>query len=180
MFPLAFVAGWLQGHWWGFISRNYVVWPTFFLMTVFIALEGSHFWFYIWAASWQIQQNNCAPSEDSDQPGHPPSLFRVFAVRTKKAWVLSYSLSAQPRLWSDWRIPRLIWVFARRTVILLGMSWGGSIVRDPFQILFSRLFMLIDTCRFKKARHFCLRPLWPQMFYELNLCHLLTVLVCSV
>ena len=47
MFPLAFVAGWLQGHWWGFISRNYVVWPTFFLMNVYIALKGSHFWFYI-------------------------------------------------------------------------------------------------------------------------------------
>ena len=44
MFPLAFVAGWLQGHWWGFISRTYVVWPTFFLMNVFIALKGSHFW----------------------------------------------------------------------------------------------------------------------------------------
>ena len=47
MFPLAFVAGWLQGHRWGFFSRNYVVWPTFFLMNVFIALKGSHFWFYI-------------------------------------------------------------------------------------------------------------------------------------
>ena len=45
MFPLAFVAGWLQGHWWGFISRNYVVWPAFLLMNVFIALNGSHFWF---------------------------------------------------------------------------------------------------------------------------------------
>ena len=44
MFPLAFVAGWLQGYWWGFISRNYVVWSTFFLMNVFIALKGSHFW----------------------------------------------------------------------------------------------------------------------------------------
>ena len=45
MFPLAFVAGWLQGHWWGFISRNYVVWPIFLHMNVFIALKGSHFWF---------------------------------------------------------------------------------------------------------------------------------------
>ena len=44
----------------------------------------------------------CAPSEDSDQPRHPPSLFRVFAVRMKKYWVLSYPLSAQRRLWSDW------------------------------------------------------------------------------
>ena len=47
MFPLAFVAGWLQGHWWGFISRNYVVWPTFFLMNFFIALKECHFWFFI-------------------------------------------------------------------------------------------------------------------------------------
>ena len=27
---------------------------------------------------------------------------RVFAVRMKKAWVLSYPLSAQRKLWSDW------------------------------------------------------------------------------
>ena len=57
---------------------------------------------YKWAASWQNQQNECAPSEDSVQPGHPPSLIRVFAVRIKKAWVLSYPLSAERRLWSDW------------------------------------------------------------------------------
>ena len=44
----------------------------------------------------------CAPSEDSDQPGHPPSLIRVFAVRMQKAWVPSYPLSAQRRLRSDW------------------------------------------------------------------------------
>ena len=56
----------------------------------------------MWAATWQNQQSDCAPSEDSDQPGHPPSLIRVFAVRMKKAWVLSYPLSAQRRLWSDW------------------------------------------------------------------------------
>ena len=37
----------------------------------------------------------CASSEDSDQPGHPPSLIRAFAVRMKKAWVLSYPLSVR-------------------------------------------------------------------------------------
>ena len=42
------------------------------------------------------------PSEDSDKPGHPPSLIRVLAVRMMKAWVLSYPLSAQRGLWSDW------------------------------------------------------------------------------
>ena len=40
----------------------------------------------------------CAPSEDSDQPGHLSSLIRVFAVHMKKAWVLSYPLSKQRRL----------------------------------------------------------------------------------
>ena len=57
---------------------------------------------FIWAISWQNQQSDCAPSENSDQPGHPPNLIRVFAVRWKKAWVLGYPLSAQRRLWSDW------------------------------------------------------------------------------
>ena len=56
----------------------------------------------IWAASWQNQQNEWAPSDDSDQPWHPPSLIRVFAVCMRTAWVLSYPLSAQRRLWSDW------------------------------------------------------------------------------
>ena len=39
-----------------------------------------------------------APREDSDQPGHPPSLISVFAVRMKKHWVLSYPLRALRRL----------------------------------------------------------------------------------
>ena len=56
----------------------------------------------IWARTWQNQQNVCVPNEDSDQPGHLPNLIRVFAVRKKKAWVLSYPLHAQRRLWSDW------------------------------------------------------------------------------
>ena len=55
-----------------------------------------------WAATWQNLQSDCVPSKDSDQPGHPPSLIRVFAVRMKKPWFLSYPLSAQRRLWSDW------------------------------------------------------------------------------
>ena len=45
----------------------------------------------VWAAhsndqptyfSYGTQQNECEPSEDSDQPGHLPSLIRVFAVRS--------------------------------------------------------------------------------------------------
>ena len=75
----------------------------------------------IWAASWRNQQNGmCAQRR----------LIRVFAVRMKKALVLSYPLSAQQRLWSDWAEPRLIWVFAGRTVILLVLSWSGSFLKQ--------------------------------------------------
>ena len=34
---------------------------------------------YKWAATWHNQQNECAPSEDSDQPGHW-TLYLVFCV----------------------------------------------------------------------------------------------------
>ena len=63
-----------------------------------------------------------ASSEDSDQPGHPPSLIRVFAVRMKKAWVLSCPLSGQRRLirlGTGW-MPSLIWVFTGRTGRFVG------------------------------------------------------------
>ena len=50
----------------------------------------------------KTNKSACAPSEDSDQPGQAPSLTRIFTVSMKKAWVLSYPLSTQRRLWSDW------------------------------------------------------------------------------
>ena len=43
----------------------------------------------------------CAPNKDSNQPGCPPRLIRVSAVRMKNPWVLSYPLRAQRRLWWD-------------------------------------------------------------------------------
>ena len=70
VFPLAFIAGWLQGHWCGFISRNYVVWPTFLLMNVFIALKGSHFWFLLYQRI-KIRprhENTCLCSCETSQP----------------------------------------------------------------------------------------------------------------
>ena len=60
----------------------------------------------------------CAPSEDSDQPGHllyPPSLIRVFAVR--------FMGSVWPKL-SSCGQRRLIKLGAQ--VILLVLPWGGS------------------------------------------------------
>ena len=68
----------------------------------------------------QIQQNECVSIEDSDQPGHPPSLIRVFTVHMKKPCVLSYPLSAQQRLWSDW-VDAKMSVRPAKTQISLGI-----------------------------------------------------------
>ena len=100
-----------------------------YLYTRWCALRGTFIYckyLQVMSATWQNQQNECAPSEDSGQPGHQPSLIRVFAVSMKKSWVLSYPLSAQRRLWSDWAGAQLIWVFAGRTLILLVLSCRGS------------------------------------------------------
>ena len=42
------------------------------------------------------------PNEDSDQPGHPPSLIRVFDVRSVGSLGSSFASGGQRRLWSDW------------------------------------------------------------------------------
>ena len=69
----------------------------------------------------------CAPSEDSDQPGHLPSLIRVFTVRMLKAWTCSYPFVCT--------VKTLIWLGGCPSwsesslgakVILLDLSWGGS------------------------------------------------------
>ena len=68
----------------------------------------------------------CARSEDSDQPGHLPSLIRVFAVCMKKTLVLSYPLSAQRRLIRLGRCPSLYESSLGAHAILLVLSWGSS------------------------------------------------------
>ena len=94
----------------------------------------------------------CAPSEDSDQPGHPPSLIRVFAVRMKKYWVLSYPLSAQQRLWSDWADAQadlsLRWAHISLCWVL---SWGGSFNVVTKRLMIQQVFTYMpkdDTASF--------------------------------
>ena len=65
-------------------------------------------WVFAWRIAILLVLSCCSgsylsrvPSEDSDQPAHRSSLIKFFDVRMKKAWVLSYPLIAQQRLWSD-------------------------------------------------------------------------------
>ena len=71
--------------------------------------EGGHEFCFFWSTMLNTKlphdktnKRICVPSKDSDQLGHLPSLIRVFSVRMKKSWILSYPLRAQRRLWSDW------------------------------------------------------------------------------
>ena len=79
----------LQGHWWGFISRNYVVWPTFLLMNVFIALKGSHFWFLFEGSFKDVDTINILAwlRSNNQQVKYQPFL-RCFVCRSNK-WVIS-------------------------------------------------------------------------------------------
>ena len=77
--------------------------------------------YHIWAATWQKEQNECAPSEDSDQPGHPSSLS---TWRKLGSWATHWAHSEDSD--QTGRMPRLIWVFAGRTLILLILSCRGS------------------------------------------------------
>ena len=53
------------------------------------------------ATTWQNQQSDCTPSEDSDQPGHPPSLISIFAVRSMGSFRPKLPSCGQRRLWFD-------------------------------------------------------------------------------
>ena len=72
-----------------------------------------------WAASWQNQQNGCAPSEDWDQPGHPPSLISLRCPHEEAlgAWL---AIERTAKTDQTGRMPRLIRVFAGRTYQFVG------------------------------------------------------------
>ena len=113
----------------------------------------------------------CAPRDDTDQPGHPPSLIRVFAVCMRKAWVLSYPLSAQRRHWSDWADAKadqsLRWAhshfagFAMRRLIF---SFCGMCLQILFSPAFPLLIQTLVWCKCFNMFFFSLCPFSFQAF----------------
>ena len=90
--------------------------------------------FSIWAATWQNQQSECAPSENSDQSRHTPSLI---SLRCALVWVAKDPSFLHADSKDSDQTGTLIWVFAGRTVTLLVLScrcsflvhigtWSGS------------------------------------------------------
>ena len=80
----------------------------------------------IWAATWQNQRNDSAPSEDSDQPGHPPSLSEsslcAQCIAKDPIFLHADSEDSDQTGWMS----RLIRVFAGRWLILMVLSCRGS------------------------------------------------------
>ena len=84
---------------------------------------------YIWAATWQNQQYGlCAHRRLKVSPGIHP----VWSESSLSAWRKLGSLATHWAHSEDsdqtGQMPRLIWVFAGCTVILLVLSWGGSYI----------------------------------------------------
>ena len=57
----------------------------------------------------KIYKMTRATSDDSDQPGNPPSMIRVFAVRMTKAWVPTNELTAKTDLSLRWAHMQFCW-----------------------------------------------------------------------
>ena len=106
----------------------------------------------------KINKMACAPSEDSDQPWHLSSLIRIFAVHMKKAWVLSYPLSVQWRLWSDWvdalADPSLHWPHSHFVgFVMRQLIWQSQVAqrnkatRHCYHLINNRNLLLIFAAR---------------------------------
>ena len=90
---------------------------------------------HTWAASWQNQQNGMCAQRSQISLGIRP----VWSESSLSAWRKLGSLATHWVHSKDseqtGRMPRLIWVFAGRTVILLVLSWGGSYYECQLGIL---------------------------------------------
>ena len=90
--------------------------------------------------TWQNQQNECVPSEDSDQPGHMPSLIRVFTYTQWVANDSSFLHADSEDSDQTGRMPRLIWVFAGCTAIV-----GFVMLRLKSRIVNKTVIKLLET-----------------------------------
>ena len=122
----------------------------------------------------------CAPSKDSDQPGPVSRDIAMFGINWKvilPVWSES-ALSTWRKLGSlatHWahsedsdqtgRMPRLNWIFAGSTVILLVLSWGGSVI--TMQQIKSRAINLTIWCLEKKGVYCFYFFIWYFVMYDI-------------
>ena len=138
--------------------------------------------------TWQNQQSDRAPSEDSDQPGHAPSLIRVFAVRMKKAWALSYPLNASEDSgqtggcpdWSESSLgaQSLCWfchVAVHFSLELLGYTPTTSALETTTRMHQQRLLSLFRCSSYVSYASF----IWYNKLNHTNFWHFARVWICA-
>ena len=107
-------------------------------------------------ADWQEHKNGMLAQRRlwSDLP----SLIRVFAVRMKRAWVLTYQLSAQRRLWSEWADARtdtsLRWAYMANIEIHSKLAKNIKMVRQNQTHLTMHQGWIPQSCQCKYALSF--------------------------
>ena len=112
-------------------------WSTFFHSIIIINLFIHENWFQIRAASWQNQQNDCAPAKTQIRLGICP----VWSESSLCAqWVAKDPSFLHADSEDSDQTGRMPSAFAGHTTILLVLSWGGSYWSFSFPNL---LFVLI-------------------------------------
>ena len=104
-----------------------------------------------WSASLLFAYGINRFSQDvAHQPGHPPSLIRVFACVLRISKDLRFLRADSEDLDQTGRMPRLIWVFAGRACHFVGFVmwrlkywWKGHQTRTINNVGFTGIFMLL-------------------------------------
>ena len=94
-----------------------------------------------WAATWQNQQNECGPAKTQISLGWSAPL--LFAWR-KLGSLATHWAHGEDSDQTGW-MPRLIWVFAGRTLILLVLSCRGSMNLKLSLLLANWLYLSYDV-----------------------------------
>ena len=81
---------------------------------------------WIWAASWQNQQHGMCAQRRLRSAWASTQFDQSSMSAWKKLGALATHWAHSEDSDQTGRMPRLIWVFAGRTVIRLVLSWGGS------------------------------------------------------
>ena len=101
----------------------------------------------------------CVPSEDSDQPGHPPSLIRVFTVRSigSLKGPMFLHVDSKDSDQTGW-MPRLIWVFTGCTghfngFVIMWLNYCLFKATTNTRLLLLLLLMGADSDKLSKENH---------------------------
>ena len=121
-----------------------VVWPTFFLMNVFIALKGSHFWFLLGISCTCMNDGRCLIRKTADEPRQANLCLRAF--RHDKFQLRMPSHSEGPGVWLSvcrFLLPHCLYERAAEgsgeTARMRRLAWTfAARIGDKYQIRLTR------------------------------------------